>query len=161
MVECPSCRLVLTHASFCPRCGRHTSLVPQKSAAPKVLFWVVVFVVVASGWIFTPLGKALLEATPSGVFIPGDRSIRYLVDGSSRTASVTFTNESGGTGSLLVTLPWTLRMRRAAGTFLYVAAQKKGSDGTVHAAIYVDGDVIQQAESDTPYGIASASGRVH
>jgi hypothetical protein len=86
----------------------------------------------------------------------------YSVSGpsTSGTAAVTFRNESGGTEQKTVNLPWMLTVEVKHGTFLSVIAQKEGKAGTIRAEIRADGRVIQEAESDTAYGIASASGRV-
>jgi hypothetical protein len=47
-----------------------------------------------------------------------------------------------------------------SGTTLYLSAQKTNEEGTISAKIYVDGKLLQEAESDSPYGIASVDGIV-
>lgn len=88
------------------------------------------------------------------------KAVKYFVGGSVRTANITYTNASGGTEQRSVRLPWSLAMEKPAGSFLYAAAQKQDEDGSIQAVIYVDGQIVQQAQSDTAYGIATASGRV-
>jgi hypothetical protein len=63
-------------------------------------------------------------------------------------------------GQRTVSLPWTLEMRAGPRQFLYLSAQKKEPYGTVKTGIYIDGHLLQEAESSTEYGIASASGVV-
>jgi hypothetical protein len=53
-----------------------------------------------------------------------------------------------------------LSFRRAPGTFVSVSAQSQEEYGSVRVAITVNGAVLQEAESDEPFGIASASGIV-
>lgn len=91
---------------------------------------------------------------------PALQRATYLVNGSASSASLTYRNESGGTEQRTVPLPWTLEMHVGPGHFLYVSAQKQGPYGAIRAAIYVEGQVLQEAESSSEYGIASASGSV-
>ena len=80
-----------------------------------------------------------------------------MVTGSGR-AELTYQNESGGTEQRAVALPWTLEFNARHGAFLYLSAQKQQEYGTIHAAVYVDAQPLQEAYADAAYGIASASG---
>lgn len=53
-----------------------------------------------------------------------------------------------------------LEFKGESGAFLYISAQKQVESGTIRALIDVDGEVIQQAESNSKYGIATVSGKV-
>lgn len=96
--------------------------------------------------------------------------VTYLVDGSAPTVSLTYTNESGGGEQRMVyrdrqydgqPKPWALEMHRPSGTSLYIAAQMQDDRyRSVHVAIFVDGMKVQDASSDAPYGIATASALV-
>lgn len=75
-------------------------------------------------------------------------------------AAITFRNESGGIEQKTVSLPWTSELRAKHRAFLYISAQKQQESGTIKAIIYVDGHAIQEAASNSAYGIASVSGSV-
>jgi hypothetical protein len=106
---------------------------------------------------------------------------KYLVDAGQpeytliypSKASLTYRNETGGTEQSSVVVPWELKMKCPRGSFLYISAQKgeepwdhvpKGvklwHNKAIHVAVYVDGHILQQAESTAAYGVASASGQV-
>ena len=74
--------------------------------------------------------------------------------------ALTYQNQSGGSEQKTVLLPWTLEFTAHDHSFLYISAQKQSEDGTVHAVIYVNGNLVQEAESTSSYGIATVSGRV-
>jgi hypothetical protein len=86
-------------------------------------------------------------------------AVIYTVMGSG-IAGLTFRNSSGGTEQNTVSLPWTLEFAARRGAFLYVSAQKQQKYGSIHAEIHVDGRSIQEADSDSAYGIAAVHGSV-
>lgn len=125
--------------------------------------------------VFTPfLGLLLLAAWLQSQTMlrtsPHRHRITYLVNGgafdgvvngaSPHYATLTYQNESGGTEQKTVKLPWALEWRIESPHFLYLSAQKTGESGIVHVAVYCDGQLLQEAESTSEYGIATASGRV-
>jgi hypothetical protein len=76
-------------------------------------------------------------------------------------ASLTYQNESGGTDQIVVRLPWTLELKdQKARRFAYLSAQKKETYSLIHVAIFVDGQLLQQANATGDFGIATASGQV-
>jgi hypothetical protein len=90
----------------------------------------------------------------------GERQVKYVVEGDKhQRADLTYRNESGGTEQRTVYLPWSLEMWRAPGTFVYLSAQNHGGSG-VQTTIFVEGRILQEAESTAEYGIATASGRI-
>lgn len=88
------------------------------------------------------------------------RSVKYEVRGSAVSASLTYQNQSGGTDQKTANLPWTLVFKGQRGAFVYISAQNQRDYGRLYVAIYVDSQLMQQAESNSPYGIASASGQL-
>lgn len=88
-------------------------------------------------------------------------SIMYVVSGSAESASITLSNLSGGTEQIVERLPWRLILDSAeSGAFVYVSAQNEARTGMVRCAIYVGSEVVAEAESDAPFGIATCSGVV-
>jgi len=85
-------------------------------------------------------------------------SVTYKVTGSARSASLTYKNATGGTEQANVDLPWTLRFDAESGSSVYLSAQKRDEFGKLEAKIYIDGDLLQKADSSSPYAIASVSG---
>jgi hypothetical protein len=90
----------------------------------------------------------------------GAHRIEYVIDGSAPTAGLTYRNAGGGTEQRDVALPARLAFQTGSGASVFIAAQKKGEEGTVRVAIVVDGKSVRQSISSAPYGIASASGRL-
>jgi zinc-ribbon domain len=109
--------------------------------------------------------------------------VRYVVDAGEpefkiifpSSANLTYRNETGGTEQATVAVRWELKMQCPAGFIPYIAAQKGEEpwdhvpmtdksglwhNRVIHVAVYVDGHVVQEAESSAPYGVASASGEV-
>ena len=91
---------------------------------------------------------------------PTTYKVEYRVSGSSSEASLTYQNKSGGTDQKLVSLPWKYSFSGSPGDFLYLSAQNQQSYGTVKTEIKLNGAVVQSAESNDEYGIASVSGRI-
>jgi hypothetical protein len=107
--------------------------------------------------------------------------VKYVVDAGQpeytliypSKATLTYRNETGGTEQTSVVVPWELKMKCPRGSFLYISAQKGQEpwdhvprgvklwhNKAIHVAVYVDGHILQQAESTAAYGVASASGQV-
>jgi hypothetical protein len=173
---CTKCgQAVPSGARFCARCGATaanslesspgtkpppTNLRPPKSGnGSRVLIGTatVLAVVVVYG---------LVSQQPRGISTDRETEpkVKYEVTSdavASARASLTYRNASGGTEQRTVPLPWTLEFRTLPGTSVSVIAQKEqaGLD-FLEAKIYVNGDLLQEAETSTPYGIASVSATV-
>ncbi len=95
--------------------------------------------------------KQTQSAIQSGRFF-----VEYQVNGSS--ASLTYSNEEGGTEQHDVYLPWRKAFVVDRGTHLYLSAQNKSDyDPSVSVSISINGTVQKQSTSTARYGIASAS----
>jgi hypothetical protein len=108
---------------------------------------------------------------------PNVVSVTYVVDGCLE-ASVTYTDESGGTEQRVVEpnklhhgkvqlTPWTLGFREPSGYLAYVSAQGEPVEGVelegypgCHVQLKFNGEVVQEAYSGSYYGVATASARV-
>jgi hypothetical protein len=89
---------------------------------------------------------------------PGDSDIEYRVSGTAIKASVRYETESGTSENSSITLPWTFTREAESDDLLYVSAQITEGDGTVTAAIYKSGQLINSATSTGAGAIATASG---
>jgi hypothetical protein len=92
---------------------------------------------------------------PQRVTVPeGAHLVRYVVN-TSRGGTLTYM--VGGATSQRDADPGERYVLFAAypGDFLYMSVQNAGDRGEVSCAIYVDRQLVQQAESDAAYGIAS------
>jgi hypothetical protein len=88
-----------------------------------------------------------------GASDPGLHRVQYSLSGS---AEVTYRNPSGGTEQRDVNLPaTTMSFNARSGQFVYFSAQNKGAAGTVRVRVQVDGKTLQEATSNSPYGIAT------
>jgi hypothetical protein len=102
---------------------------------------------------------------PPVVFTPqrnplGSRHVEYSISGTADGARITMRNNVGGTEQHRVDVPFHYSFDASPGMFVYISAQKAGSDGEIHVAIRVDGATLQDAYASSPYGIATASGAV-
>jgi hypothetical protein len=87
----------------------------------------------------------------------GPHQITYRVDGTARSASVTYSNGTGGTEQKTVSVPWSKSFDTQSGEFLYISAQNNGEYGDVTVSITADGKIIKDATSSGEYVIATAS----
>lgn len=80
----------------------------------------------------------------------------------SHPISLTYENETGNTEQLETRTNrqnlWTKRFEVARGEFLYVSVQNRAETGSVECEILIDGIVVEQAESQGAYVIATCSG---
>jgi len=129
------------------------------------------------------LSETMSAGHGSSRLAPTLHEVRYEVDAGEpeytiifpSKVNLTYHNESGGTEQTTVSIPWKLRMMCVSGSFLYISAQKgeepwdhvptQGNsvlwhNRAIRAAIYVDGHLLQQAQSTAAYGIAASSGEV-
>jgi hypothetical protein len=105
-------------------------------------------------------------------------SVTYVVDGCLE-ASVSYRNASGGTEQQLVApwetrhgkvqlTPWILEFQEPSGYVAYISAQGEPVEGVesseyepgCHVQLKFNGQVVQEADSGSYYGIATASARV-
>jgi hypothetical protein len=107
---------------------------------------------------YAPAQPAAVAAAPQE--LPGVHRVEYRLDGSAGVAGLTYRNASGGTEQRDVKVPGELGFFARSGQFVYFSAQNKSGAGTVHVRIQIDGRVVQEATATSPYGIATASGRV-
>jgi hypothetical protein len=134
------------------RTSRQVTGLSGRLPSGSLIVFLVTIVIVAlmiKGGLFSP-----------NILTDGSHAIKYVVTGTVRGASLTYVNESGGTEQRTVSVPLTLEFRRAPGTSVYLSAQKQEEYGSVHVSIYVDGALLQEAESNEEYGIATASALV-
>jgi hypothetical protein len=85
--------------------------------------------------------------------------ISYEVYGSAGSASVTYSNEDGGTQQEIVSLPWKTKFHAREGHFLYISAQGRSERGGVTVEIKINGVQDKMATSSGGFTIASVSDR--
>ena len=92
---------------------------------------------------------------------PSNHAVKYVVSGSARSASLTYSNEAGDTAQIdAVRVPWTSPvMNVVSGSFLYVSAQNTTDVGDITTRIYVDGNLIKSTTSQGAHVIATSSVR--
>lgn len=92
-------------------------------------------------------------------------TVRYEVEGSVKWADVTMQTPTG-TSQITPDVPMVqaangtpgLTFKFPAGSFVYIAAQKKGAGGIITCRITVDGYVVAENSSSAAYGIATCKG---
>ena len=105
------------------------------------------------------LGVMIVLFAIGGVCVTTETyQITYEVTGTALAASLTFTNEDGGTSQESdVWLPWTYSFEAEEGDWVSILAQNTGDTGSVTVTIYRDGEVFRTSTSSGAYVIATAS----
>ena len=85
-------------------------------------------------------------------------TVEYVVDGTARSAHVTYTNKDGGTEMENVELPWSKTFQARSGHFLYISAQISYSGGGVQTEIKANGKTFKEAYLNGAHNIASVNG---
>ena len=87
--------------------------------------------------------------------------VQYGVGGSARSASITISNEDGGTEQMEVALPWHRALQMKDGDFAYVSAQNEDrSGGYITCGIVVDREPWKRGQSSGEHSIVSCNGAV-
>lgn len=84
--------------------------------------------------------------------------VTYSVTGSTRSASLTYTNGSNGTEQRTVDLPWSASFEGTPGQHIYLSAQNQEDTGSVRVTISVNGREVKRSDSSGAYAIATANG---
>ncbi len=100
------------------------------------------------------VGCNLLESITG----PGDSDVEYRVSGTAVQVSLKYETEDGTSENSSAALPWTFTRQAEEDDLLYVSAQIIEGDGTVTAAIYEDGKLLNSSSSTGAGAIATASG---
>jgi hypothetical protein len=154
LVECPECQNEISElAPTCPRCGA------VRKRGRGCLGWIglLALVLLVVFILFIAIGVYAVRHTASSALKPV--SVIYKVNGTARSASLTYNNEQGGTQQRRVVLPWEESFVMRPGAFLYISAQNQNDHGSLTVTITVDGKQYRSSYSSGPYTIASASGR--
>jgi hypothetical protein len=95
--------------------------------------------------------------TPSPT--PTSPTVQYEVTGATTTVDVTYENENQDVAQVAgAPVPWTYSFVGATGDFLYVSAQKDGSEtGDVTCSIFLNGVLLESNTSTGAYVICTAS----
>lgn len=106
-----------------------------------------------------PVQPAQPTAQPTA---PIMHTVTYQIGGTGRSrVDLTYRNASGNSQQETINVPWSIEFQAPAGQFVYLSGQLavKGKS-TVTCKILVDGQVVEEAESEGEYVIASCSGSV-
>ena len=84
----------------------------------------------------------------------------YEVKGTAMAASITMTNNTGGTEQISrVYLPWSIYYDEFHTDFLYISAQNKMDVGTITTNIYYNGVLVKSSTSKGSHVISTSSFR--
>jgi len=126
-----------------PICGQHGLTSFGESYMKKTLRSILTYLMVAGGVI------ALSQCNPPNVPPP---TVKYSVTGTGTitAASVTYTNETGGTDQFDVSLPWSYSFSSEPGKVveLLVSLSDYSQVGVLTATIYVNGSVLQTSSGN-------------
>jgi hypothetical protein len=100
------------------------------------------------------LSLTLICCTPSN--FSNSYEAKYQVTGDG-TASITYSNQDGGTEQQEISLPWEKSFKVHNGDFLYISAQKHSGYSSISAVILVNGTIRKTATSQGEHSIATSS----
>ena len=89
---------------------------------------------------------------------PGEKDVEYRVSGTAIRVSLRYETESGTSESAGTTLPWSFTRTAEGDDLLYISAKVIEGDGTVTAAIYKEGELLNSSTGTGAGAIATASG---
>ena len=89
---------------------------------------------------------------------PSDFDIEYRVSGTATRVSLRYETESGTSEEGSVALPWTFTRKAEGDDEVYVSAQIIEGDGTVTAAIYKAGKLLNSSTGTGAGAMVTASG---
>ena len=89
---------------------------------------------------------------------PGKKDVEYRVSGTAVRVSLRYETESGTSESAGTTLPWSFTRTAEGDDLLYISAKVIEGDGTVTAAIYKEGELLNSSTGTGAGAIATASG---
>lgn len=119
-------------------------------------------VILLGGLIILSLAWELILGLDSiGNKSPDGHVIEYIVTGTAKKVSVTYTNEKGWTYQKEnVTLPWRWKSSAKAqdGTTLYVSAEINQPEGLIEVEIRQDGKTFKKDRQFGPFVVATARG---
>lgn len=158
MAACPNCGGFSRGDEPCEKCASEQKSVQASATGSTILAWLLAALVVGGVWTMTdgPPGSKT-ESSRSQAPAVIRKHVQYSVEGVGQ-AMVTYTNQTGGTDQMLVSVPWAYEFVAAPGAFLYISAQKQQEYGVIGVQIVVDGIPIQNATASAQYGVASANG---
>ena len=86
-------------------------------------------------------------------------NVTYEVTGDAESVNVTVSNDNGSTEEYTdVPLPWRMDYGGFDESYVYLYAYNRGESGTIHLAIYVNGQLYKTATCSGPYCNAVATG---
>lgn len=181
-VYCPKCGSpVADDANFCAKCGLELSMPEEEAPAEPVPVVeddtakkygsggggriIVVVLLIVMGLIAMSkcnssssptTGKTYSKPTANGLI-----TVRYELFGTADSASITYSNDTGATvQNTNAKVPQKFGFDAQPGQFVYLSAQSNSIGETIGCVIYADGVVVQKAESEGTYAIATCSGSV-
>lgn len=168
LIPCPECgNQVSNKANNCPKCGFIINPTPpilnsqigannnRKLSRGCVISFFAIFGILS---IFAFCIRKLERESTSSDNIRSNHTVQYSITGTTRRASITFTNETNGTQQIdPIEVPWVKNFYAQDGTHLYLSAQNNKDWGSVKCKISVDGVDVKVSESDGAYVIATCS----
>jgi len=94
-----------------------------------------------------------------GGTVTGTHTIEYVVEGTARSAMITYTDGSMNMSQATVNLPWRKSFDMKNGALPSLVAQNQGG-GVIECKILLDGQAWKESNATNPYGICTNNGMV-
>ena len=140
--------------------GPTSRLIAPRTDAPQKKKSTPYLLMVVAGAIFVCVLLAILSGggDSGGNPISGKYKITYHVEGTANTASVTYTNEQGGTEQRDVSLPWDSAIyEMEIGDFASIVTQSQDYSSTIICIIEINGKILKRSESSGDFVIATCT----
>ncbi len=123
----------------------------EQKKTPSTLAYILVTVVICIvlAFIFLQNGTSTL----------GTHTVEYLIDGTAKSAMITYSDGTQNISQTTSNLPWKTTYKMKNGALPSLVAQNQGT-GVLNCKIYVDGNLWKQASANNQFGVVTCSGMV-
>lgn len=126
---------------------------PRRGLLSRPADWVALAFLVL---MFAAIARGCMGYGTDGL-LSSTHDITYKISGSSGQASITYTNQTGGTEQHTVYLPWQLTVKMNQYSVANILAQKTGEAGTITCEVLDNGNPWLKSTSTAAYAVVTCA----